>query len=341
MKKILSLILLTCMIAGVIWVPASAASKESKVRIKGIIAPIEKTWVRNENTEEFNAYYDEKSGNDDQLFVIISESAVSSSAAKKLAGLLNKKSSKSKVCKAIKNLPIMEGAEFTKKDITLKKDSNGKYLAILNIHMDTENDYLVIRNIDDRFIVIYGVANNASVEVSSKIKKKVLKYAKKVVADEIGISVILKDEIVVPYKDEWTIKRYDEDDAESVLFSIGPECEIGMMADFADCDEETVKIAELIKDKSKFEELKALMIDLLGIPLDDMEDYPFEVTFAMESDGHGSNDFIIDAGAGIVVIRIIDEKYVIMCEALDYTYNGMSEEMKNSVIKLVNDAFLD
>ena len=343
MKKFLSLILFTCMMAGIMWTPAKAASKKmTTVRINGVLAPVERDWIRENRSNGIDFFYEDESSSDELLYVIISESAVSVPEAKKLAGLLSKKSSKSKICNAINKLDCLYGAEFTKKDLTLKQDPNGKYMAILNVNMDTETDYMVIRNIDDRFIVIYGVAYAGQVEISSEQKKKVLKYAKQVVADEIGMSVKIFDDIVLPYDDNWVLEeRYSLSESDTADFLVGSNIEVGVLVDHVDADEDTVKVASLLSDKKNFEELKELMIELLDIPSDQTEYYPFEISFSMKSDGHGSNYFAIDAGAGIAVFRVIDGKYIIVCEALNVSYESISKKTKKSVIKFLNGVFVE
>ena len=342
MRKILSLIILACMMAGILWTPTNAATKKSmdKARINGILAPVEKNWTREDREEGIITFYDENSS-DEEVYVVISNSTKTVSSAGKLAKLLTKKSSKAKISKAIKNMECMYGAEFTKKDISLKKDSNGKYMAILNISMDTESDYLVIRNIDDRFIVIYGVAYPDQVKISSKIKKKVLKYAKEVVADEIGMSVNLLGKIVMPYEDEWALKRVNDLSEPDTAEFLAGSTQIAVMVDRADADEDTAKVSALLSDKANFEELKKFLMDLLYIPADETEEFPFGISYSMESDGNGSNYFVVDAGAGIAVLRVVGGTYIIMCEAMDDSYETMSEEMKDLVIKFVNDAFIE
>ena len=346
MKKLLSILLLVCFVLGTVQVPVNAASKSATKtkRVNGVLVPIGKNWIEQGREDGLIVFSEKEDLSDGLVYVAASQPTKTNADAKKLAKLLNKKSSKSKVYKALKKLEIMSGAEFTKNNISLKKESNGKYMVILSLSMNTETDYLVFRNVDDRFLVLYGAGLKAGAgELSSKTKKTILKNAKKIVPDEIGMSLTLMNEIVIPYPDEWKMRdRYSvkEDDYEAALFE-GDDIDIEIRVDYADSDDDTKKVAALLSDKANLGKIEQLLTELLQIPDDMTEEYPYKISFSMESDGHGSNYILLDAGVGCFILRVIDGKYIMMIEVMNISGEALDTKMRDKIIKTVNGTFIE
>ena len=338
MKRVLSLLIVFTIVLGIIGVPVSvsAKSKEEMVTVGGIIAPVSTKWTET-LVYKGTATYD-ISGQDEGSFTtvfILSESVKSAEEFEKLAKVLSKKNSKAKVLKVLSNSELMEGSPITKKNLKLKKDAAGKYMAIVDFTQQGGSYYMVIRNIEDKYVAVYGAVSDDP--VSSKLKKTVLGYAKRIEADPMGQTITLVDDLKVPFDESWTLLWNDKHWAELIA---GTETEIELGSDVVDADEETMTVAELMKDDANKEELEALLIELLKIPVDELDQEVVDSMFIMEPDGNGAYYVAFNLVYGYMAFRIVDDKYMIAATAMNPSEVPLEQETIDKVNKMIFDAYI-
>lgn len=334
MKRIISVLIIFAIAFGLIVpIKASAKSKEKIVSVAGIVAPISSNWEE-QYSDAGSLLYEipgQKEGTGTSVW-ILSESVNSDDDIKKAAKVLSKKNSKSKVLKTLFSSEALLDSSLTKKNLKLKKDPAGKYMAVIDYKREDSSNYIVIRNIDDRYLTMYAIISDTS--ISSKLKKTVLGYAKRIEADPLGSYITLMDEITVPFDDSWTlVLNYDD---EGRLFTdIG--FTVYIYADYA----KDKKVATLLQDISNKEELKNHLMDSFNIRVEDIDKSIRDKMFVMEPDGQGSYYAAIYTGEGYVVFRVIDDKYVVMAEVMKgYMEVDLDEKTIEAVKQLILEAYI-
>ena len=349
MKRISLFLLVLVMIIGTVWTPASAKKKQAEIdfRIGGIVAPIREKWVKDLEEDGSALFYDE--ADEDTLFFVGAKPAGFSDEVDKLLKLLSKKSKKSKVLKALKVNELAPDEDVSTKNLKVKKDSSGKYMAILDLTLPEYGGayYVVVRNIEDRFLAIYSIGSDSCDTLSKSIKKLILGYAKRIAIDDKDKTLKIVDNLTVPYDNSWILNYYDvyhDDDyvfINEAYFKVSEDISVEVRADYANADEDTKYVASLLKDEKNAEKLKNTLFDLMLINEDHIDESILENAFQMIPDGKGSYYITIDLVNGYIALNVIDDKYMIMALAEDDSEAPLPQGVKDSMLKLVTNAFIE
>lgn len=328
------------MVIGSVWTPASAKKKQTEVyfRTGGIIVPISENWAKDLENNGTTLFYDIE--DQDTVFIIGAKSAGENKGIDKIIKLLSKKSKKSIVLKALVASNLAPDTDFDSKNLKLQKDSSGKYMAILDFTLSEYKEayYIVVRNIDDKFLAIYGVKNEDPGTLKKSMKKLILGYAKKMAADEMGMTLTMVKDLIVPYDSSWKI--ISDYEANDVLCQAGEDIFINIRADYIDADEDTKKVASLLKKEKNAKKLKNTLYELMSINKEAAAKVDLENAFQMISDGKGSYYVTIDIAYSYIALKVVDDTYMILVLGMDDSETPLTQDMKDSILKVVTDAII-
>ena len=183
MKKIFALIIMLCLVASTVTVPAFAKTKTKNIKISAetneATVPFYSKWqLKKETVGTDETVFDIPGGGQASIVIMDVED---DEGGKTVLKYLSKKKYRNKLMSYL----AKELSEFAMSDeelaraFSVKKDGNGKYLLLI----DLTNQYSVIRVLDGRHLLIYS-AEAADGEVTKSVKKKLISYAKKTVFAE-------------------------------------------------------------------------------------------------------------------------------------------------------------
>jgi hypothetical protein len=178
MKKILSLLIMLCLIASTLTIPAAAKTKTINIGYEDneITVPFYSKWKLKEDTvgsEE--TVFDIPGGGQASILIL---NAADDEDTRIMIKYLSKKKYKNKL---INYLADRIGAYSVPREVleqifSVKKDGSGKYMLAI----DYSNKFFVLKVLDSTHLLVYSTETEDG-EVAKSTKKKLISYARKVV----------------------------------------------------------------------------------------------------------------------------------------------------------------